>query len=169
MSAASCIDDTLVRRAEITVQRLRKGCLSLVTAESCTAGLISAILSQVDGAGDVLQGSFVAYSKDHKAQALGVARDVMQREGTVNSTVVAQMLQGALERSPAEIGVAVSGVLGPSDDEDGNPVGLVYIAVQRKGQEAKVQRHDYGRRPHDQLRRQVVLDAFALIEGTIQP
>jgi nicotinamide-nucleotide amidase len=163
MTQSSCVDRALIHRAEDIVRALRGARLSVVTAESCTAGLVSAILSQADGAGEVLHGGFVTYSKANKTAALGVDAGLLRRDGSVTADVVRQMVQGALLRSPADIALAVSGVLGPSADEDGNPVGLVYFGCGHRNGPVFTTRKDYGRRPHDVLRRQVVMDGLDLL------
>jgi nicotinamide-nucleotide amidase len=165
---APCIDAALVARAGRSVARLKARGLSVVTAESCTAGLIAAVLAQAEGAGEVLSGSFVAYSKDHKAQALGVDRELLAHTGAVNATTAAQMLRGAMAHSPADVGLAVTGVLGPDADEDGNPVGLVFFAAGPRGCAAQVERHEYGHQPHEILRRRVVIDALSLLDRAIE-
>ena len=164
-----CIDESLITRAEGAVRALQQARLTVVTAESCTAGLISAVLSQVDGAGEVLHGSFVTYSKANKTKALGVDADLLKRDGSVTTDVVRQLVQGALARSPADIALAVSGVLGPSPDEDGNPIGLVYFACGRRDAPVTIVCENYGQHPHDVLRRRVVLDALDLLSGSAQP
>lgn len=158
-----CVDEKLIAQAETVVSELRRLKVTVVTAESCTGGLIAAALSHAPGASECLHGGFVVYTKTHKAQALGVSRLVLETSGSVNDQVAAQMVQGALERSPAEIAVAVTGVLGPDPDEDGNPPGLVYFAVQRRGREPRVvSAHFPGEKP-DAVRRGVVERTLMLL------
>jgi nicotinamide-nucleotide amidase len=163
MAEASCVDQGLIHRAKDIVRALRDARLSIVTAESCTAGLVSAVLSQADGAGEDLHGSFVTYSKANKTAALGVDAGLLRRDGSVTADVVRQMVHGALLRSPADIALAVSGVLGPSPDEDGNPVGLVYFGCGHRNGPVSITRKHYGRKPNDSLRRQVVMDGLDLL------
>jgi nicotinamide-nucleotide amidase len=164
MTRKTCIDPSLVDHAENVLRVLKERGSTVVTAESCTAGLIAAVLSQVDGAGEVLHGSFVTYTKANKVKELGLDVAMLEQQGSVNADVVHQLACGALERSPADIALAVSGVLGPSPDEDGNPVGLVFIGCCRREGPVRFERKDYGKRPHDELRRAVVLDALTLLE-----
>jgi len=159
----SCVDPKLVERAAGVIEALIRRNLTVVTAESCTAGLIAASLSLAKGASEALHGGFVTYTKANKVTALGVDEDLLAREGSVNATVVRELARGALARSPADLALAVSGVLGPSPDEDGNPVGLVYFCAQRRGQHPKHLRKDYGAEAHDFLRHQTILDAFDII------
>jgi nicotinamide-nucleotide amidase len=78
------------------------------------------------------------------------------------------MVAGALSRSPADLALGVTGVLGPEPDEDGNPVGLAFLACGRRGMLPQIVRKDYGAQPHDLLRRAVVLDAFALVAAHLE-
>jgi nicotinamide-nucleotide amidase len=167
--ATSCIDRELVASAKAALDRLKDHGLTIVTAESCTAGLISAALSQAEGAGEILHGSFVTYTKANKSAALGVAAEVLRNEGSVNASVARQLACGALERSPADLALAVTGVLGPEPDEDGNPVGLVYFACCRRGDQPEVERKNYGNRAHDVLLRTAVKDALAMVLRCARP
>jgi nicotinamide-nucleotide amidase len=123
------------RLSELAQQVLaaaRRRKLSVITAESCTAGKLSVLLSGAPGAAEHLHGGFVTYTKANKTAALGVSADVLKRKGAVCADVAVAMAEGALKRSPANVAVAITGVAGPDPDEDGNPVGLVCIAVARQ-------------------------------------
>lgn len=163
-SGQKCVDHSLVDRANQALAFLNAHNLTIVTAKSCTAGLIAAVLSQAEDAGEMLHGSFVTYSKANKSMALGVDAELLNRKGSVNTEVIRQLACGALERSPADMALAVSGVLGPSPDEDGNPVGLVFFACCHRNKLPQIEQRSYGDQPHDVLRRQVVLDALAMME-----
>lgn len=109
---------TLASRA---LERASEKGLTIVTAESCTAGKLAALLSEAPGAAERLHGSFVAYTKANKTRALGVLESLLGEKGAVCPEVAVSMAQGALARSPADIAVAITGVAGPEPDEDGNP------------------------------------------------
>lgn len=162
MSDHSCIDPSLIDRAQAVVRRLHETRESIVTAESCTAGLLAAVLSHVDGAGDVLHGGFVTYSKQAKTKLLGVDERLLAESGSVNEEVAIAMARGALTRSPASRAVSVTGVLGPEPDEDGNPVGLIFIGCGDSPSGIRIVRHDFGKAPHDQLRHAAVIAALDL-------
>lgn len=161
---ATSPDTALVARAGEVLAVLRVRNLTLVTAESCTAGAIAAVLSQAEGAGGVLHGGFVTYSKRGKCAMLGLSAELLRSAGAVNASVAAMLVHGALHRSEADLALAVTGVLGPEADEDGNPVGLVFVACGQRGGIPQVLRKDYGAQPHDALRRAVILDCLALLE-----
>jgi len=90
--------------------------LLLVTAESCTAGLIAARLADVPGAGALLDCAFVVYSCDAKEQCLGVGRDTIERFGLTSEEVARAMATGALRRSRANLAIANTGVAEAVDD-----------------------------------------------------
>jgi nicotinamide-nucleotide amidase len=132
---AVTISPALCDRAQAILKTLKDAGLSIVTAESCTAGMIAAVMSRADGASDVLHGGFVTYTKEHKTAALGVSADLLRDKGAVNEAVVMQLAQGALQRSPASLSLAVSGVLGPKEDEDG-PGGTGLFLLRKIGRRA---------------------------------
>lgn len=138
--------------------------LSVVTAESCTAGLVAAVLSTAEGASQVLHGGFVTYTKAQKTAALGVPAELLRAQGAVNEEVARRMAFGALGRSPAAIALSVTGVLGPEPDEDGNPVGLVFFACCLRGKDVKVIERRFSSEDTDTLRRDVVAAALDLVD-----
>jgi nicotinamide-nucleotide amidase len=165
---APCVAPDLVRRANVVLRCLAERGATIVSAESCTAGLIASAFSQADGAADVLHGGFVAYTKAQKSRALGVSKRVLDRLGSVNKTVALELAKGALERSTADLAIAVTGVLGPEPDEDGNPVGLVYLCCRHaKGHTHHLRLHPK-KAPHDQLRARAIIAAFDLVEATLE-
>lgn len=159
-----CIERALINEARPVVERLRARGLSVVTAESCTAGLIAAVLSHVPGIGECFHGAFVTYSKEHKIAALGVDETLLREQGSVNRETAIQMATGALNNSPAKLAIAVTGVLGPDPDEDGNPPGLVYIAICRAGAPANAKKFSFEGSP-DSVRRQAVRKALFMLEA----
>ena len=161
-----CIERELVGGAQPVIDALRAAGLSVATAESCTGGLIAAILSHAQNASECLHGGFVVYTKANKAKVLGVDRDLLETQGAVNVEVARQMAQGALERSPASVAVSVTGVLGPDADEDGNPAGLVCFAVCREGATTVVSRREFSQMQPDGVRRAAVLHALELLYGS---
>lgn len=162
-------DKKLKEHAQQALDALKAANVTIVTAESCTAGTIAALLAQAEGASDILHGGFTTYTKEHKTKALGVAWRLLKEEGAVNDEVVKQLAAGALERSPASMAIAISGVLGPEPDEDGNPVGLVYFCTLRKDKQPKVVKEEFGEQPHDQLLVQALHRALDLIESSVAP
>jgi nicotinamide-nucleotide amidase len=159
-----CVDHLLAARAQPVVDALRRAKLCVVTAESCTGGLIAAILSHGMQASDCLHGGYVVYTKTQKSAALGVDAALLETRGSVNAEVARQMVLGALGRSPANVAIAVTGVLGPDPDEDGNPPGLVYLAVCRRDQAPVVAQRNYDGSNPDAVRREVIIEALGMLQ-----
>jgi nicotinamide-nucleotide amidase len=151
----------LVQLAERVLAMARQRNLTIVTAESCTAGKLSALLSEAPGAAEHLHGSFVTYTKANKVKSLGVPRDLIREKGAVCRDVAVAMAQGALARSPANLAVSITGVAGPDPDEDGNPVGLVCIAVARDGSEPRQVEKHYGTIGREKVQAHAMADALA--------
>jgi nicotinamide-nucleotide amidase len=114
---------------EVVGGLLRERGLSLAVAESCTGGLLSARLTDIPGASDFLDRSFVTYSNRAKVEELGVDADLIERQGAVSQDVAAAMAAGARRVAAAEVGVGITGIAGPDGGTDEKPVGLVFVAV----------------------------------------
>lgn len=105
---------------------------SIGCAESLTGGLLCAALTDVPGASAVVRGAVVAYHTDVKAAVLGVESDLLARVGAVHPEVARQMAAGVCRVLGADVGVATTGVAGP-EQQDGQPVGTVFVAVSAAG------------------------------------
>jgi PncC family amidohydrolase len=125
--------------------------LRLVTAESCTAGLLAACVAEAPGSSAVLEGSVVSYAASMKASALGVPEGVIEERTVYSAEVARAMALGALERAPgAGLALAVTGVGGPGPDQ-GKPAGLVYVAAALRDSEPVVEAFRFGGRPREVL------------------
>lgn len=125
--------------ARETLDQFRARKAMLVTAESCTGGLIAGLLSEIPGSSDVLDRGFVTYGYASKTDLLGVPADLIRDRGAVDPDVARAMAAGALDRAPgATVAVAVTGVAGPGQSEC-KPAGLVFIAVARRGGAIRVE------------------------------
>lgn len=109
----------------------------IVTAESCTGGLVAGALTEIAGSSDVVERGFVTYSNEAKTQMLGVAVDLLETFGAVSVAVAWAMAQGALQRSNADIAVAITGVAGPGGGSAEKPVGTVVFARAVRGEDSK--------------------------------
>jgi nicotinamide-nucleotide amidase len=162
-ASVSCVEADLARTAQPVIDALRARSLSVVTAESCTAGLVAAVLSHAKHAGDCFHGGYVAYSKDQKAASLGVDHGLLTSNGSVSAEVARQMVLGALRQSSANIAIAITGVLGPDPDEDGNPAGLVYFGVGRRTCDPVISKQHFTNQEPDVVRRCAVQHALELL------
>lgn len=154
-------DHELREAAELVLETCRNKNLRVVTAESCTGGLIAAALTAIAGSSDVVDRAFVTYSNEAKREMIGVPWDAILGHGAVSEPVARAMAAGALARANADIAVSVTGVAGPGGGSAEKPVGLVYLCAVRSGFEPLVERHIFpGDR--DQIRRLTVLTALAM-------
>lgn len=139
-----------------------------VTAESLTAGEIASSIVKIPGSSSYFEGGFVTYSNELKHDILGVKNETLNEFGAVSEAVVKQMTNGALNKATkATIAVAVSGIAGPDGGTPAKPVGTVWMAVQKRGEESRatlLQLHG----SRDEIRLQTTLHALkALIETTV--
>ena len=159
--------ENLGASADALLDAAKRAGLTIVSAESCTAGLMCQILSDAEGAAEHFHGGFVTYTKEQKSRALGVPWSVLREQGAVCGTVARAMAEGALRHSGADLAAAITGVAGPAPDEDGNTVGRVCIAVARRGRAARdVERH-YGDIGRDAIRERAVADAIAAMRELV--
>ena len=114
--------------AESVVKLLQNRQTTITTAESCTGGLIASAITEIAGASAVFEAGFVTYSNRMKQQLVGVSELTLKMYGAVSEEVVIAMTKGALERSGADYGIAVSGVAGPGGGSAEKPVGTVWMA-----------------------------------------
>jgi nicotinamide-nucleotide amidase len=112
---------------------LRRRGESLVTAESCTGGLVAAACTSLAGSSDWFERGFVTYSNAAKTELLGVPEALIAAHGAVSAEVAAAMAEGALLRSHAQVALAVTGVAGPGGGTPAKPVGTVWIAIAASG------------------------------------
>ena len=158
------VDEALVRQACEVMDLLTRNELGLVTAESCTGGLLAAVLSEAPGASQWLHGGFVTYTAQNKIATLGVPAKLIQREGAVSEAVARAMAEGALARSPADMSVAITGTAGPEPDEFGTPVGIMHFAAARRGSPTQHIKRDFGDIGRGPNRYAAVREAMRLIE-----
>ena len=102
-------------------------------AESCTGGWVGHALTSIPGSSEWFGSSFVTYSYEAKTQILGVSSEDLDNFGAVSEEIVEQMVSGALHKSGANVGVAISGIAGPAGATDTKPVGTVCFAWKMEG------------------------------------
>jgi len=158
------IDDTILASAAALLADLRGRGHMIATAESCTGGLIAAALTHIPGSSDVVDRGFVTYSNAAKTQMLGVPAELIERVGAVSQDVAAAMAEGALQRSQADVAVAVTGIAGPGGGSVDKPIGLVWFGLARRGEATLTRRVVF---PGDRaaVRAGTVATAFAMVGG----
>ena len=121
------------------VTRLQESEAMLVTAESCTGGMIAAAITDIAGSSSVLDRGCVTYSNQAKTDLLGVRAESLEKWGAVSRQIAAEMVSGALAACPAaDYAVAVTGIAGPGGGTLDKPVGLVWLAVQKRTEAAHI-------------------------------
>jgi len=139
----------------------------IVTAESCTGGLVAGMLTEISGASGVFERGFITYSNDSKIDVLGVDNLAIQQCGAVSAEVAAQMAKGALEFSSADTALSVTGIAGPSGGSVDKPVGLVYFGLAtRAGALLHYKCNFTGTR--SEIREKAVGEAFRLLLSAIE-
>jgi nicotinamide-nucleotide amidase len=113
---------------EVTGRLLKERDMKISTAESCTGGLIASTLTDINGSSDYFERGIVCYSNASKVEILRVDEDILAKHGAVSMEVAMQMAEGVKSTSGSDIGIAVTGIMGPIGATTDKPVGLVYIS-----------------------------------------
>ncbi len=135
----------------------------IVTAESCSGGLLAAVLTEIAGSSDVLERGFVTYSNAAKQEELGVAADLLARHGAVSAEVAEAMAAGALARAGADVAISTTGIAGPGGGSATKPVGLVYLGAAVVGRPATHVECRFGDLGRAVIRQKTIEAAFALL------
>jgi nicotinamide-nucleotide amidase len=162
------IDRALRKQAAQVLDVFRARGLKIVTAESCTGGLVAAALTDIAGSSDVVDRGFVTYSNEAKEAMLGVPAATLKRHGAVSGQTAAAMAEGALKNSLADVSVAITGIAGPGGGTKQKPVGLVYFAAASRdgGRMAKSRR--YGKIGRRRVRERSAAEALDLLASLAQ-
>lgn len=115
--------------AYVVLETLKKQGKTIATAESCTGGLLSKMLTDLPGASDVFLGGICAYQNEIKEKLLYVPHELLEKHGAVSEECAAALAQGAVKALGSDIGVGITGIAGPGGGSEEKPVGTVYIAV----------------------------------------
>lgn len=160
-------DEALRTQAETLLQSLRRQKLKLCTAESCTGGLISGLLTEIAGSSDVVERGFVVYSNEAKETMLGVPRSVIDWHGAVSEACARAMAEGALKHSNADIAVSVTGIAGPGGGSPEKPIGLVHLACASKGGPTMHRRYVFEKAGRSEVRLRSVAAALDFVESQL--
>lgn len=124
--------------AETLLSLMENKKLTLATAESCTGGALAESLTRVPGASTVFLGGLVAYSNQMKTELLHVPETLIETYGAVSQETARAMWEGALSLIPADYAVVTTGIAGPGGGSQDKPVGTVWIAVGKRGEEPEI-------------------------------
>jgi nicotinamide-nucleotide amidase len=158
------IDAELPVMASMVLDRFRAAEMQIATAESCTGGLVAALITSVPGSSDVFDRAFITYSNAAKMQMLGVDAKKLEQFGAVSSEIASEMARGAIEHSDAGAAVSITGIAGPGGGSAEKPVGLVFIAVARRDDEgAFVEEFRFSELERDAIRSQSARMALEML------
>ena len=170
------LPDELVDLARQVIEANRARGRRIAVAESCTAGLVAAALTEIPGSSDVFEAGFVTYSNEAKMDLLDVSLDVLETFGAVSIAVAWGMAQGVLNKSEADVAVSITGIAGPEGGSDKKPVGTVVFARARRGadpNEIVADMKEFGNLGRGGIRLQAALCALELLmpveAGAVEP
>ncbi|MCJ9428789.1 CinA family protein [Kordiimonas sp. A6E486] len=139
----------------------------IVTAESCTGGMIAAALTDIPGSSDVVDRGFVTYSNEAKNQMLDVSAESLDRFGAVSEAVAKEMAYGALVNSKADLAISVTGVAGPGGGSAEKPVGMVCFGLARQGEMPISETVQFGDLGRAHVRTQSVRHALKMLRSAL--
>jgi nicotinamide-nucleotide amidase len=160
-------DKVLVDKADALLARCRMRRATIATAESCTGGMIAALLTSVAGSSEVFDRSFVTYSNQSKIDMLGVLPEMLAAHGAVSSQCAEAMTAGVLARSPAMLAVAVTGIAGPGGGTLHKPVGLVHFGCAMRGGRVYLKELRFGDRGRHEIRLAAVDTALDMLRDQL--
>jgi len=152
----------------LAAELLRSACdreLKLVTAESCTGGLLASILTDVSNVSHAFERGFVTYTEEAKTELLGVPAEMLQEHGAVSEPVARAMAEGALRNSKGDIAVSTTGFAGPAGPED--EPGLVHFAVARRDGPTLRREEHYRSEDRGEVRRRCLQAALEMLKQAL--
>lgn len=159
--------DRLFNLALLISDEMRERRLRLVTAESCTGGLVAALFTEISGSSKIFERGFVTYSNRAKEEMLGVPGDLLADYGAVSEPVARMMAEGALNESRANIAISITGIAGPDGGTPMKPVGTVHLACLRENRATVHEMHQFGDIGRSAVRDATVEKALELIRSQI--
>lgn len=150
--------------AEVVLTSCRRSGLTISVAESCTGGMLGARLTAIPGSSDVFMGGVIAYDNGVKRALLDVSDSDLEEHGAVSEEVAARMARSVRERLKTDIGIAVTGVAGPGGGTAAKPVGMVWVALDGAGTQARCLRL-FGTR--DEVRQRAAQAALDMVRRAL--
>lgn len=162
------VEPELAKLAETVLANYRAAGLKIATAESCTGGLVAALLTSIAGSSQVFERGFVTYSNEAKTESIGVPAVVIAEHGAVSAPVAKSMAEGALRFSRADVAVSVTGVAGPGGGSATKPVGLVYLGIaRRKGGSCAAMEFRFGDQGREEIRNRTARVALEILLSSL--
>ncbi|MDQ6886014.1 MAG: competence/damage-inducible protein A [Gemmatimonadota bacterium] len=151
--------------AEVVLGLCRAGSVRIATAESCTGGMLGAMLTAIPGSSDVFLGGAIVYANELKTSLVGVPEVLIREQGAVSEPVARAMAEGICDRLGSEIGVGITGIAGPGGGSADKPVGTVWIAAKVRGETTVLGRALVGDR--QEIRRRACQASLDLIRRAL--
>lgn len=159
--------DLMAQAASVIAGASARG-LTLTTAESCTGGLVAAVLTEIAGSSAVFERGLVTYSNKAKRELLGVPDAVLAEHGAVSAACAVAMAEGALGRASADMAVSITGIAGPGGSTPQKPVGLVHFALARRGFDTAAVEYRFGEAGRSVVRLAAVTQALAMFAAALR-
>ena len=153
----------LIAKAQTFLQSCKARGMTLATAESCTGGLLSALLTEISGSSNVFTHGFITYANEAKQAQLAVSAADLKRYGAVSEQVAIAMARGARAVADTALAVSITGIAGPGGGSAEKPVGLVYVASVRDGFGMLCERRMFSG-TRSEVRLQAVVVALEMVE-----
>lgn len=148
-----------------TVELLIKHKMKISVAESCTGGLLCALITAVPGASEIMEEGFVTYANTAKMKYLGVNEDTLKDYGAVSEETAYEMAEGLFRRTGADVTVGITGIAGPDGGTEEKPVGLVYAGICINGKTKVIKMNHSGNR--DEVREKTCQKVFEMIRNEV--
>ncbi|MFC3051067.1 CinA family protein [Kordiimonas pumila] len=156
-------DKDIITLATSLLEAARQRSLQIVTAESCTGGLVSSALTSISGSSDVFDRGFVTYTNEAKHQMLDVSTNSLEKYGAVSEAVAKEMAYGALVNSMADIAVSITGIAGPTGGSEEKPVGTVYFGLCFMGDAPQCFKKSFENADRNEVRRLSIIYALSIM------
>lgn len=140
----------------------------IVTAESCTGGLVAGALTSVSGSSSILYGGFVTYANEAKTAMIDVPAELIERYGAVSEQVARAMAEGARRKAGVDVAIAITGIAGPGGGADEKPIGLVHFGLATSQETIHVEKR-FGDLGRDQVRIESVRVALEMVLAAYAP
>ncbi len=160
------LPDSTLDRAKQVLELAHEADLRLAAAESCTGGLLSALLTDVPGRSHVFERGFIVYSDDAKCDLLGIARNRVESCGAVSRDIAIEMARGALRNSSADVAVSITGYAGPGGD--GAEEGLVHFGCASNNGATRHREEHFGAIGRQGVRIAALYVALAMLEEALK-
>jgi nicotinamide-nucleotide amidase len=162
------LDNETLALAKKVNDRLILAGQMMVTAESCTGGLIAGAITSVSGSSAMLYGGFVTYSNAAKTAMIAVPKALIDTHGAVSEPVARAMAEGALRKAGVDLAISVTGIAGPGGGSDEKPIGLVHFGLATSG-ETLHREERFGDLGRDMVRQATVRVALEMILEAYAP